>query len=153
MTPERVLELCREHAAAEAEYQVDRVLATLCPDPAFEFFPLRKQIRGWAAIERFYREQYPRFGPLVVGYEVVGEWTNEIAALQEYVIDVRDGDAGDDGAGAGTDVDGVTRYHVISMMPAAPGTDLLSGERLYCDEGFVRALLGPLFELLEPIDR
>ncbi len=147
MTPERVLELCREHASAEEVYDVDRVLATLCPDPAFEFFPLRKQIRGWANIERFYREQYPQFGPLVAGFEVIGEWTNEIAALQEYLIDLT-GPLDADGSAAATDI---VRYHVISMMPAAPGTDLLAGERLYCDEGFVRALLGPLFELLEPI--
>jgi hypothetical protein len=38
------------------------------------------------------------------------------------------------------------------MMPGDDETGLLKGERLYCDEGFVRALLGPLFDLLEPID-
>jgi hypothetical protein len=38
------------------------------------------------------------------------------------------------------------------MMPGDDATGLLTGERLYCDEGFVRSLLGPLFDLLEPID-
>ncbi|MEO5840137.1 MAG: hypothetical protein ABIQ73_02015 [Acidimicrobiales bacterium] len=140
MDPQKVLALCHEHAEAEAAYDVDRVLATLVAEPRFEFFPLRKHITGRAPIEKFYREQYPQFGPLVAGYEVIGEWTNEIAALQEYTIDV-------------DDVDGSTsRYYVISMMPGDDATGLLSGERLYCDEGFVRALLGPLFDLLEPID-
>jgi hypothetical protein len=140
MDPQKVLSLCHEHAGAEAVYDVDRVLATLVAEPRFEFFPLRKQITGRAAIEKFYREQYPNFGPTVAGYEVIGEWTNEIAAVQEYTIDVDEADGS------------TTRYHVISMMPGDDATGLLTGERLYCDEGFVRALLGPLFDLLEPID-
>jgi len=119
--------------------EMDRVLATLVPEPRFEFYPLRMAISGRANIERFYREQYPRFSPTVVGYEVVGEWTNEIAALQEYTIDVAENGA-------------TSRYHVISMMPGDDATGLLTGERLYCDEGFVRALLGPLFGALEPTD-
>ena len=140
MDPQRVLALCHEHAGAEAEMQMDRVLATLVPEPRFEFYPLSKSISGRANIERFYREQYPKFAPQVVGYEVIGEWTNELAALQEYTIDVAE-DGGE-----------VTKYHVISMMPGDDETGLLTGERLYCDVGFVRALLGPLFELLEPAD-
>jgi hypothetical protein len=140
MDPQRVLDLCHEHAGAEAELDMARVLATLVPEPTFEFFPMRMAISGRAAIERFYHEQYPAFSPKVTGYRVVGEWTNEVAALQEYVIDV----AEDDGSTA--------TYHVISMMPGDDATGLLTGERLYCDEGFVRALLGPLFELLEPTD-
>jgi hypothetical protein len=140
MDPQRVLALCREHAGAEAEYEVDRVLATLVDEPRFEFFPLRMHITGRGPIEKFYREQYPKFGPTVAGYEVLGEWTNEIAALQEYTIDVSETDGS------------TTRYYVISMMPGDDKTGLLTGERLYCDEGFVRALLGPLFDLLEPIE-
>jgi hypothetical protein len=139
MDPQRVLDLCREHAGAEAEQDMTRVLATLVAEPRFEFYPLRMAINGRANIERFYNEQYPTFAPKVAGYEVIGEWTNELAALQEYVIDVADG---------GT----TTRYHVISMMPGDDATGLLTGERLYCDEGFVRALLGPLFDALEPTD-
>ena len=56
MDPQKVLALCREHAAAEAEYDVERVLATLVAQPRFEFFPLRKHITGRASIEKFYRE-------------------------------------------------------------------------------------------------
>jgi hypothetical protein len=139
MDPQKVLSLCHEHAGAEAAYDMDRVLATLVAEPRFEFFPLGKQLSGRAKVEKFYREQYPNFGPMVSGYEVIGEWTNEIAALQEYTIDVDEADGS------------TTRYQIISMMPGDDATGLLTGERLYCDEGFVRALLGPLFDLLEPI--
>ena len=140
MDPQTILDLCHEHAGAEAELEMDRVLSTLVPEPRFEFFPMRMALAGRAGIERFYREQYPRFAPRVQGYEVIGEWTNSIAALQEYVVRV----AEDDGT-TGT-------YHVISMMPGDDATNLLTGERLYCDDGFVRALLGPLYDLLEPTD-
>lgn len=139
MDPKAVLALCHEHAGAEAELEMDRVLATLVPTPRFDFFPLAKQLSGWDNIERFYREQYPRFAPRVTGYQMLREWTNEEAALQEYVIDV----AEDDGA--------ISTYYVMSMMPVDEATGLLTGERLYCDEGFVRAILGPFFDLLKPV--
>ena len=67
------------------------------------------------------------------------EWANEHAALQEYVIGVRQ------------DVDQVAAYHVVSMMPVDEEAGLFTGERLCCDDGFVRELLGPLYDLLEPV--
>jgi hypothetical protein len=139
MDPQRVLALCHEHAGAEAVEDVERVLATLVAEPVFEFFPLCRKITGRANIEKFYREQYPVFAKQVLGYAVIGEWTNEIAAVQEYTIDVAETDGRQ------------SRYYVISMMPGDDATGLLTGERLYCDEGFVRALLGPLFDRLQPI--
>src|SRR5258708_8433658 len=125
MDPQKVLALCREHAGAEAEYDVERVLATLVAQPRFEFFPLRKHITGRASIEKFYREQYPKFGPTVAGYEVIGEWTNEIAALQEYTIDVTEADGS------------TTRSYLISLMPGAAHTRLLPRQPLSCPQRFV----------------
>ncbi len=139
MEPQAVLALCHEHAAAEAAFDIDRVLTTLVPVPRFEFFPLAKSMSGWANVERFYRDQYMRFAHRVTGYELHGEWANEHAALQEYAIEVR----GDD--------ERTATYRVMSMMPVDDVTGLLTGERLFCDTGFVRALLGPLVERLEPV--
>ncbi len=141
MDPQRVLALCQEHAGAEAAEEMDRVLATMVAEPVFEFYPMKMKIAGRTNIERFYREQYTLFSPLVVGYQVLSEWTNEYAALQEYWIDVTDDTA----------PSGMTRYFVMSMMPGDDESGLLTGERLYCDDGFVRALLGPLYACLEPI--
>jgi hypothetical protein len=140
MNPQAVLDLCHEHATAEAESDIDRVLATLVPSPRFDFFPLAKSMVGWATVERFYRHQYAEFAKRVVGYEMLGEWTSQEAAIQEYVVSV-----GPDGDG-----ESPATYHVLSIMPVDEGTGLLTGERLYCDDGFVRALLGPVYELLEP---
>jgi hypothetical protein len=138
MDPAAVLALCHEHAGAEAEFDVDRIMATFVPEPRYDFFPLARSVTGWANAERFYRDQYPRFVDQVVGYQLLGEWANEQAAIQEYVIDMRAND-------------GTTAYHVVSMMPVDDRAKLLTGERIYCDAGFVRALLGPLVDLLEPV--
>lgn len=109
------------------------------PVPRYEFFPLAKVATGWDVVERFYRHQYPEFVTRVTGYELLGEWANEHAAVQEYEIEV---------GGAGHRPSG---FRVLSMTPVDEGTGLLAGERLYCGEGFVRTLLGPFFGLLEPI--
>jgi hypothetical protein len=37
-------------------------------------------------------------------------------------------------------------HRVLSMMPVDEAAGLLAGERLYCDEAFVRSLLGPHWE-------
>jgi hypothetical protein len=134
MDPDGVLALCHAHAAAEATFDADRVLATLVREPRYEFFPLAASLAGRSNVEWFYRHQYPRFFAHVAGYELIDEWSNERAALQEYRIDVR----GDD--------DRVVTYRVMSMMPVDEPTGLLTGERLYCDDGFVRALLGTLYD-------
>lgn len=133
MTPEEILDLAREHAAAEAENDAERTLATLVDEPTYEFWPLGRGFTGGALARRFYLEQYPVFAGRVTGYGVLGEWVNNNCAIQEYWVEV----------------DGQTRHMVMSMMPAADGR--LTGEKLYCDEAFVKALLGPLFEHLKPL--
>ena len=133
MTPEEILDLAREHAAAEAEDDAERTLATMVDEPTYEFWPLGKGFIGGALARTFYLEQYPVFAKRVTNYGVLGEWANDECAIQEYWIEL----------------DGETRHMVMSMMPAAG--DLLAGEKLYCDEAFVRALLGPLFEHLQPL--
>jgi hypothetical protein len=68
----------------------DRVLATLVPVPRLEYFPLGKGMAGRAKVEEFYREQYPRFVRHVVAFELLDEWVNQHAALQEYTISLDD---------------------------------------------------------------
>src|SRR5262245_55092854 len=91
MDPQQVLALCHEHAAAERLGDMARVLATMVPEPRYEFFPLNRTLTGRADVERFYAEEYPRFARTVLGSQLLSEWTNERAAVQEYVIDVADG--------------------------------------------------------------
>ncbi len=133
MDPQAVLALCHEHADAEAAFDIDRVLATLAPEPLYEFYPSGRTLSGWPTVERFYRSQYPVFASRVTGFELLGEWANEHAAIQEYVIRVREGDA-------------AAAYRVVSIMPVDDASGRLAGERLYCDEALARCLLGPLWE-------
>ncbi|MEL7208581.1 MAG: hypothetical protein AAGK32_10185 [Actinomycetota bacterium] len=139
MDPADVLAAAQEHALAEALGDMDRTLATLCPEPVFEFHPVGLTIRGWDPIERFYREQYGRFASRVVDAEVYGEWANDDTAIQEYRVEVR----GDD--------DEVRPFRVLSMTPVLEDGKL-AGERLYADEAFYRLLLGPLFDVAVPIE-
>jgi hypothetical protein len=132
--PLAVLALCHEHADAEAVFDIDRVLATLVPEPLYEFYPAGRVLSGWTSIERFYRSQYPVFASQVVDFDLLGEWVNGHTAVQEYVIFVR-GESGESQA-----------HRVLSMMPVDDAAELIAGERLYCDEAFVRCLLGPAWE-------
>lgn len=139
MDPVAVLALCHEHAAAEAELDIDRVLATLVPDPIYEFHPAARSLSGWAAIEDFYRNQYRRFVACVTGFEMGGEWANGHGAIQDYVIEVR----GSDGH--------PVRHRVLSMMPVDEVTAKIAGETLFCADEFARLLLGPLWEATKPL--
>ena len=140
MDPSAVLALCHEHAAAEAVFDVERVLRTLVPEPVYEFYPASRSLTGRGRVETFYRVEYPRFAATVTEFELLGEWVNERAALQEYVIDVR----GDE---AGTPMP----FRVLSMMQVDGERQLFSGETLYCDEAFGRHLLGSLWAETAPL--
>ncbi len=139
MEPEKVLEAARAHAYAEAIGDMDATLATLGPDPVFEFYPARLTLKGWDTIEKFYREQYSTFSARVVDAEVFGEWANDNTAIQEYSVTVKNADD-----------DGRVTYRVLSMSPVLDDGKL-AGERLFTDDGFLRALLGDLYDLCEPI--
>ena len=137
--PHEVLARCHEHCEAEAAFDVDRVLATLVPEPAYAFFPQAQGMSGRPLVERFYREQYPRFAAQVSDYTLLGEWCNHDSALQEYRIGIR-GRTGPPSS-----------YRVMSVMPVDEDSGLIQGERLYADEAFVQALLGPLAAHLVPL--
>lgn len=140
MDPSAVLALCHEHAAAEAVFDVERILRTLAPAPVYEFYPANRSLTGRARVEIFYRVEYPRFAATVTDFEVLGEWVNERAALQEYVIVVRE-----------DETETPVPFRVLSMMPVDGERQLLKGETLYCDEAFGRHLLGSLWAETAPL--
>ena len=72
MDPAAVLALCHEHAAAEAAFDVDRILRTLVADPVYEFYPANRSLTGWERVETFYRVEYPRFAATVTGFDLLG---------------------------------------------------------------------------------
>ena len=124
------------HAELEARGELEPLLATLAPDPVYEFHPLRRCLRGDARVRRFYTHFCERFLPLRAGYTLVGEWVSETSIAQEYEIALR--------------VDGaVENFRVLGILYARG--DRLGGERVYASERFIRLLTGPVFDELEPI--
>jgi len=52
---DRLLKLCREHAAAETAGDVDAVMATVSRKPIYEFYPMGYRITDWNTVKEYYR--------------------------------------------------------------------------------------------------
>jgi hypothetical protein len=124
------------HAELEGRGELEPLLATLARDPVYEFYPMRRCMRGDDRVRRFYTYFCAEFLRLRDGYSLVGEWVDEGSVAQEYEIALR--------------VDGAVEHFRVLGILYARG-DKLGGERVYASERFVRLMTGPLFEELEPI--
>lgn len=126
------------HAELEGKGKdaLEPLLATLTPDPVYEFHPIRRCLRGGERVRRFYAHFLEHFVRLRESYSLLEEWVTERSVAQEYEIVLR--------------VDGaVEHFRVIGILHARG--DKLGGERVYASDRFVRLLTGPLFDELEPI--
>lgn len=124
------------HAELEGKGDLESVLATLAPDPVYEFHPIRRCLRGDERVRRFYTHFFEHFVRLRDSYSLLEEWVSERSVAQEYEIVLR--------------VDGaVEHFRVIGVLYARG--ELLGGERVYASDRFIRLLTGPLFDELEPI--
>ena len=139
------------HAGLEARGELEPLLATLAPDPVYEFHPIRLRMRGDALVRRFYEQFCARFLSLRESYALVAEWVTEQSVAQEYDIALRvDG--------------GVERFRVLGILyaegdskvarsePQAAKSIRSGGERVYASERFIRLMTGELFSELEPIE-
>jgi hypothetical protein len=134
---EELIAVARAHAAAEARDDLAATLATLDPEPVYELQPVGRVLRGMAAARRYYEHFFPRFRPLVAGYELRGEWVTDEGLGQEYVITLRV-------PGGGSE-----RHAVIGILTF--GARGLAGERVYASERLLRLMFGPAYEKSEPL--
>jgi len=135
-TVEKMAALGTLHAELEGRGELEPLLATLAPDPVYEFHPMRRCMRGDATVRRFYEQFCSRFLALRSSYALLAEWVNETSVAQEYEITLR--------------VDGkLESFRVIGVLYARG--DKLGGERVFASERFVQLLTGPLFDELEPL--
>ncbi len=135
-TAEKMTALGTLHAELEGKGDLESVLATLAPDPVYEFHPIRRCLRGDERVRRFYTHFFEHFVRLRDSYSLLEEWVSERSVAQEYEIVLR--------------VDGaVEHFRVIGVLYARG--ELLGGERVYASDRFIRLLTGPLFDELEPI--
>jgi hypothetical protein len=133
---ERVRAAGTEHARIETEGDLPGTMATLVDDPIYEFQPVGRVLRGRAGVERYYTHLMEHFLPKVETADIVDEWCNENALIQEYDVTVR--------------VDGeLERHRVVGVLVV--GEEKLLGERIYGSERALRLMLGDLYDELEAL--
>lgn len=134
LTLDQMEDLLALHEEAEFNVDVDGTMATLIPHPIYELPTLNWYIEGWDAVKETYRR-------LLIGGEERNIWavkrTHAIAGnslIREAYVYV-DTDEG---------VRVTGRYNVVMDFEG----DKISGERMYMDATFARAMtqiLGPDF--------
>lgn len=135
----RVAEIGHRHATAEGSGTLEELMATLAPDPVYEFHPLGKGMRGTEIVRRFYTQFFERYALINDGYRLIAEWVSQDGVAQEYDIWLR--------------VDGAREHHrVVGILTPNEDGTLLTGERVFADDLYVRRLVGDeIFEELTPL--
>jgi hypothetical protein len=135
-TRQELIEVAHRHAAAEAAADIEGTLQTLEGEPVYELYPVGRQLRGMAAVRRYYEYFFADVLPHTLGYQLRNAWVNDVGLLEEYDIQCR--------------IDGVEHsFRVLSILKF--GERALSGERLYADEKFFRFLFGPMWGEMESL--
>ena len=134
---DELVAIARRHARAEADGDLAATLATLEPDPVYEFEPAGLLLRGLPTVRVYYEHFFATFQPLIAGYEMRGEWLTDEGLGQEYWIDLR-------APGGATE-----RHAVIGILLF--GKQGLRGERIYASDRMLRTMFGPAWELAEPM--
>jgi hypothetical protein len=132
-----LLDIAHAHAAAEAVDDIDTVMETLDDDPTYELQPLGVAFRGRDAAKFYYDYFFGTVKDLISGYDLRGEWANDVGLAQEYVIHFRLPDGSEES------------HAVFSILVF--GEEKLSGERLYGSERLFELLFGPALELTRPV--
>ncbi len=123
-------EVARAHANAEAMGDLEGTLATLDPEPVYELLPMGVTVGGHEFVRAYYERFFTECMPRIVGYELRNEWLMDDGLGQEYRVDI------DTPAG-------VRRNDILGILTFGDH-GLLSGERLYASDDFLRFLFGPL---------
>jgi hypothetical protein len=128
--------IAHRHTGAEAEGDLAATLATLEADSVYELYPVGLKMTGLPLARRYYEHFFARVAPRIAGYEMLGEWVNELGVLQEYRVSIRYDDA-------------PTRdFRIVGLLKF--GDTALTGERLYGDTELLRILFEPVWDELRP---
>ena len=138
LTAGEASKLAHEHAEAEANPDLEKLMATLVAEPVFEFHPPGGSLRGGEQIRRHYTQFLANFMPLVESTRLMGEWGDASATVQEYTLAIRS-DGGE-----------VETHRVVAVLYMS-GTRM-GGERIYGSEMVIRLMLGELYGELQAID-
>jgi hypothetical protein len=131
-TLEEFVAIARRHAEAEGADDLAGTLATLDPDPVYEFFPSGRRFTGMDATRRYYEHFFANVRPRIAGYTMHAEWLSDTGLAQEYTVVVRE----DDGS--------LREHRMIGILNFGSGA--LAGERLHGSDELLRFLVGPLWD-------
>ncbi|MBJ18965.1 MAG: hypothetical protein GY910_06215 [bacterium] len=138
-TSEKMLELGTRHATLETEGDLDGTMATLIEHPIYEFWPIGKRMVGRERVRRYYEHLIDEFMPRQIGFTMIEETISPGALSQEYIIEMK---------GSG----GPEFHRVLGILIGAPDSPgLMSGERIWGSEDFLRQMIGPIWDELEVI--
>jgi len=132
-----LIAIAYEHAAAEGNGDLAATLATLEAEPVYELFPVGLRMTGAPRTRRYYEHFFRTVLPRIAGYQLHGEWINELGVLQEYTVSYR------------YENDRRRDFRIVGLLVF--GETALRGERLYADTEFLRILFDPLWSELEPV--
>ncbi len=133
---EQMLALGHKHAELEARRDLEGVMATLVPEPVYEFHPIGLRMAGGDRVRRYYTQLFTKFIPMTRSYALLEEWASASSVAQEYEIEL--------------DVDGRLERHRVLGVLFASG-ELLGGERVFASERCVRLMVGESFDELTPL--
>lgn len=129
-TARQMHELGTRHAEIEARGDLEGTLATLVPDPVYEFWPMGWTMTGMDQVRRYYEHLMGWFVPHTRGYTLIEEWVTRTSVAQEYSIDVE------------VDTGLVETHRVIGVLFCDGRTPLLGGERVFASERCARLMAG-----------
>ena len=127
--------IAHRHAAAEADGDLAATLATLEAEPVYELYPIGLRMTGLPLARRYYSHFFAEVVPRIAGYEMLGEWVNELGVLQEYRVAIRH------------ETGGLGDFRIVGLLKF--GDTALTGERLYADTELLRILFEPVWNELE----
>ncbi len=130
MSADTMRELMRAHSACEMNTDLQGTMDTLVDDPVYEFHPARLRLEGREKVERFYREHFDSFFPLIESHAPVSECWDSHSACLEYDLRMK----------APRD----SQVYRIMVVLTREG-HLLAGERFYVCEELARLMAGATF--------
>jgi hypothetical protein len=126
-----------KHIEREAVDDLEGTLATLAPDPVYDFYPIGLRMRGMDLIRRYYAHFFTKVRPHIVNYVVHSYTYGESSMVTELTLTWRYDD-------------GSTRdFRNITVLVYGEGG--IAGERMYGEPEFFRLFFGPVLAELEPV--
>jgi hypothetical protein len=133
-------ELGTRHAELETAGDLEGTMATLVDDPVYDFWPIGRRARGRDLVRRYYEHLMSDFLPRRLDVALIEEWLTERSLAQEYALEF-EGDEGPE------------RHHVLGILFVEGDGPLMAGERIWGSERCLRAMLGPVWDELETIEK